>query len=74
MDAPGQVMLDGSGVPGQRNQVDLGQVRGPGTVTASNEWRRTNKALTPQEVYRAVVRPYEYTQGYHVLMDYLTKK
>lgn len=74
MDAPGQIMLDGSGAPGQQNQVDLGQVRGPGTVTALNEWRRTNKALTPQEVYRAVVRPYEYTQGYHFLMDYLTKK
>ncbi|KIR26517.1 hypothetical protein I309_04677 [Cryptococcus deuterogattii LA55] len=73
IDAPGQIMLDGSGATGQQNQVDLGQVRGPGTVTALNEWRRNNKALTPQEVYRAVVRPYEYTQGYHVLMDYLTK-
>ncbi|WWC67863.1 uncharacterized protein I206_101780 [Kwoniella pini CBS 10737] len=28
---------------------------------------------TPAEVYKTVVKPYDYTQGYHILMDYLTK-
>ncbi|WWC86981.1 uncharacterized protein L201_001862 [Kwoniella dendrophila CBS 6074] len=30
-------------------------------------------AATPAEVYKTVVQPYDYTQGYHTLMDYLTK-
>ncbi|WWD07761.1 hypothetical protein V865_005865 [Kwoniella europaea PYCC6329] len=34
---------------------------------------KVGKASTPAEVYRTVVKPYDYTQGYHILMDYLTK-
>ncbi|KAK1921510.1 hypothetical protein DB88DRAFT_442679 [Papiliotrema laurentii] len=32
---------------------------------------RSNRA-TPSEVYRTVVKPYDYTEGYHILMQYLT--
>jgi len=31
------------------------------------------KKLTPEEVYASVVKPYDYTEGYHVLMQYLTQ-
>ncbi|GMK57851.1 hypothetical protein CspeluHIS016_0406850 [Cutaneotrichosporon spelunceum] len=29
--------------------------------------------LTPEDVYRTVLKPYDYTEGYHILMQYLTK-
>ncbi|WVN89496.1 uncharacterized protein L203_104721 [Cryptococcus depauperatus CBS 7841] len=67
-DAPGQVMLDGSG-----GSVDLGQIRGPGAGNNIESRLRRGKGASPSEVYNTVVRPYDYTQGYHILMDYMTK-
>lgn len=32
------------------------------------------KKMTPEDVYRTVLKPYDYTEGYHILMQYLTKK
>ncbi|KAL1406276.1 Transcriptional regulator of nonfermentable carbon utilization [Vanrija albida] len=31
------------------------------------------KKLTPSDVYNNVVKPYDYTEGYHSLMEYLTQ-
>ncbi|ORY31039.1 hypothetical protein BCR39DRAFT_564755 [Naematelia encephala] len=33
----------------------------------------SSRGLTPTEVYRNVVKPYDYTEGYHFLMEYLTQ-
>ncbi|ORX38878.1 hypothetical protein BD324DRAFT_295567 [Kockovaella imperatae] len=35
--------------------------------------QRNTRSLTPGEVYRKILKPYDYTEGYHILMDYLTK-
>lgn len=32
------------------------------------------KKLTPEEVYASVVKPYDYTEPYHILMQYITQK
>ncbi|WVQ97975.1 hypothetical protein IAU59_005095 [Kwoniella sp. CBS 9459] len=64
----GQVMLDGSGQPQQPPSVE----QHPNRLLPS-QLRRVGKGLTPAEVYQTVVRPYDYTQGYHILMDYLSK-
>lgn len=30
------------------------------------------RKMTPEDVYRNVLKPYDYTEGYHILMQYLT--
>ncbi|WVQ83385.1 hypothetical protein IAT38_005526 [Cryptococcus sp. DSM 104549] len=59
----GQMMLDGTGGP--QDQMD--------SRLMPTSLRRVGKGLTSAEVYRTKVKPYDYTQGYHILMDYLTK-
>ncbi|WVQ76100.1 hypothetical protein IAR50_005740 [Cryptococcus sp. DSM 104548] len=68
----GQIMLDGSSVGGGAGGgVDMGQVRGPGAVENRLGSGVGMGPRTGSEIYRNVVRPFDYTQGYHVLMDYL---
>ncbi|BEI86509.1 hypothetical protein CcaverHIS002_0607960 [Cutaneotrichosporon cavernicola] len=31
------------------------------------------RKMTPEDVYRTVLKPYDYTEGYHILMQYLTQ-
>ncbi|TYJ53591.1 hypothetical protein B9479_005796 [Cryptococcus floricola] len=68
----GQIMLDGSSVGGGSG-VDLGQVRGPGAVENRLGQGMGMGPRTGSEIYRNVIKPFDYTQGYHVLMDYLAK-
>ncbi|WVW78558.1 hypothetical protein I302_100514 [Kwoniella bestiolae CBS 10118] len=79
---PSQIMLDGMGQAQNQNQNQLQQAPSQQNITLQNQNQTqtqnqdrsvTGKATTPAEVYRAVVKPYDYTQGYHILMDYLTK-
>lgn len=42
-------------------------------TTTGNGGERPKK-LTPEDVYARVVKAYDYTEGYHVLMQYLTNK
>lgn len=32
------------------------------------------RKMTPEDVYRTILKPYDYTEGYHILMQYLTQK
>ncbi|WWD21442.1 hypothetical protein CI109_105927 [Kwoniella shandongensis] len=64
----GQAMLDGS----NQSQGQGGQESGQDTRLIPTQLRRVGKGLTPAEVYRTIVRPFDYTQGYHILIEYLT--
>ncbi|OCF37389.1 hypothetical protein I317_04504 [Kwoniella heveanensis CBS 569] len=66
----GQVMLDGSGQPQMTIEQNHNQ---SSNRLLPSQLRRVGKGLTSAEVYQTVVRPYDYTQGYHILMDYLSK-
>ncbi|KAK8847352.1 hypothetical protein IAR55_005209 [Kwoniella newhampshirensis] len=68
----GQMMLDSASQTQIQGQGQ-GQEQSQDTRLLPTQLRRVGKGLTPAEVYRTIVRPYDYTQGYHILMEYLTK-
>ncbi|WRT64838.1 uncharacterized protein IL334_001774 [Kwoniella shivajii] len=58
----------------QMNQFPAHQIQNQSEPKpTTNTLGKVGKGLTPAEVYKTVVKPYDYIQGYHFLMDYLTK-
>lgn len=79
---PGDIMLGGNDMQAAVTEISPTAMYGGGWQGAPDQSSdlllsieaAAKRKMTPEDVYRTVLKPYDYTEGYHILMQYLTQK